>query len=571
MYIHPPPNGSLLPYSLFKAFMFRYLERYFCVDDSSYLYKSFRYFHLLLMYFDPQLASHLDDQEFPPELYSPQWFLTLYSRSLPLPIVLRLWDVIIAVDDPSFIFFVGLCLLRRKRDQLLLADTGRIPEILQVLQFSGPGGSGEEQEAAVDSIMGEAVELYKNTPRCFLRNLRLCCVSSTELTPPPHPSKWSTTSQQKAVDSPSSAYAVNMNELDKTMAVQAARSCFMLSAQELVDSVAPIASRHRQEALSDNSSSASTSTGDFSLVPQQYVIIDIRSFEECNASGGGNIPRAIQLEPDFLNRPEAFEVWMQHFDGTRGCNIVIVDLPPSQWQGVALWRRLLLGDGDSSFDRQSGASSTGFEDREENKRKVHALSKEKRMGSGKQSSLTQERDTESVFAKEEAAAASMDLTRPAVLLALALQRNSFSHVSVLDGGFPALVQQLISSRGTAEPVVINHEPETWAKFLKSTGREHLLQAYNSSTTANKRNTASKSRGSIVSCADSDHGSGMSSASHSSKDVPRKVGDLSPLEVSQIAFQVADRLQHPHMRAILKTKLDELMTQDSSDAGFAEVH
>ena len=59
--------------------------------------------------------------------------------------------------------------------------------------------------------------------------------------------------------------------------------------------------------------------------------------------------RAIQLEPEFLNRPEAFEIWLQHFDGTRGCNICIVDLPPAQWTGVALWRRLLLGEGDGLF------------------------------------------------------------------------------------------------------------------------------------------------------------------------------------------------------------------------------
>jgi hypothetical protein len=363
-----------------------------------------------------------------------------------------------------------------------------------------------------------------------------------------------------------------MNELDKTMAVQAARSCFMLSAQELVDSVAPIASHHRNEVL-EGSPSSSSSTGDLSLVPQQYVIIDIRSFEECDASGGGSIPRAIQLEPDFLNRPDAFEIWMQHFDGTRGCNIVIVDLPPSQWQGVALWRRLLLGDGDSPFERHSGASPTGFEDREENKRKVHALSREGRAGGARQVSYSQDRDTQSIFAKEEAAAASLDLTRPAVLLALALQRNSFSHVSVLDGGFPALVQQLISSRGTAEPVVINHDPETWSKFLKSTGREHLLHAYNGIITVNKHNTTSRSRGSILSNVDGVHGSGINSASNRSKgEVPRKVGDLSPLEVSQIAFQVADRLQHSHMRAILKTKLDELMTQDFNDAAVvADAH
>ena len=39
LYVHPPPKGSLLPYRLFEAFLYRYLERYFCQDDSAYLFK----------------------------------------------------------------------------------------------------------------------------------------------------------------------------------------------------------------------------------------------------------------------------------------------------------------------------------------------------------------------------------------------------------------------------------------------------------------------------------------------------------------------------------------------------
>jgi hypothetical protein len=86
----PPTGGTLLTYALFEAFVFRFLERYYCLDETHFLFKSFRMFHLLLLYFDPQLALHLNDQDFPPELYSTQWFLTLYCRSLPIPQVLRL-------------------------------------------------------------------------------------------------------------------------------------------------------------------------------------------------------------------------------------------------------------------------------------------------------------------------------------------------------------------------------------------------------------------------------------------------------------------------------------------------
>lgn len=52
-----------------------------CVDDSSHLFQAFRLFHLLLMYFDPQLALHLHEYDFSPELYSTQWYYILYSIS----------------------------------------------------------------------------------------------------------------------------------------------------------------------------------------------------------------------------------------------------------------------------------------------------------------------------------------------------------------------------------------------------------------------------------------------------------------------------------------------------------
>lgn len=78
----------------------------------------------------------------------------------------------------------------------------------------------------------------------------------------------------------------------------------------------------------------------------QFVLIDIRSVTENDLSGGGLLSCAIRLDPEFLDKPDLFNVWMQHFDGTRGCNICIIDLPPVATTGLSLWRRLLLGEGD---------------------------------------------------------------------------------------------------------------------------------------------------------------------------------------------------------------------------------
>ena len=135
IHVNPPPSGSSLTFAIYEAFLFRYLERFFCRDESSFLFKGFRMFQLLLMYVDPQLGEHLAEQNFPPELYAPQWFLTLYSRGLPLPLVLRLWDMLVAVDDPAFNFFIALCMLRKHRAYLIMSDVEAIPEIISGIRI----------------------------------------------------------------------------------------------------------------------------------------------------------------------------------------------------------------------------------------------------------------------------------------------------------------------------------------------------------------------------------------------------------------------------------------------------
>ena len=71
-------NNMCLIYDLYSAFMLRYMERYCCSDSIAYLQKSLRLFQLLLEYHDPVLACHFIECDFYPELYAPNWFLTLF-------------------------------------------------------------------------------------------------------------------------------------------------------------------------------------------------------------------------------------------------------------------------------------------------------------------------------------------------------------------------------------------------------------------------------------------------------------------------------------------------------------
>jgi hypothetical protein len=340
-------------------------------------------------------------------------------------------------------------------------------------------------------------------------------------------------------------YSLNVHEYDRNLSLQAARSCLMLSTQELVNSVAPIQNNSSNAGSINNNSSSSSDSGEpasptgtsSQQPPQQFVIIDIRSFEEANASGGGILPRAIQLEPEFLQRPDAFDIWLQHFDGTRGCNICIIDMPPAKWTGLALWRRLLLGEGDGTSSVNSNADISALS--------RHAASKH---ATGAPIGGAAHRDLESRYAQEEAQVVKLDLTRPAVQLALALQANSFPNVSVLEGGFPALIEQLNASRGTVEPVVINHDEVLWAKFLRSTGRDFktLEEKKSQKGFANSVNR---------------HAIDLEEA----YEKPRTVRDLSSLEVYTYALRVAERMNHSYMKGVLSDRIASLQKKNKDSA------
>ena len=477
VYLNAPPKGNMVSYLLFQALLFRYLQRYFCLDESTFLFKSFRMFDLLLLYHDPQLALHLHEQDFIPELYSTQWFLTLFARALPMKHTLRLWDMIISVDDPAFIFFIGLVLLCSKRTELLLVESDRLPEIISTIAFT--------DEESIGTIVADAWKLYKQTPRCFVRKLRLCCINTTELAPMP---------SKLNIGAPTTPMKKNKgwqgHEHDVSMATQSVRECVMLSAKELVDSFDDIES-------------------------SQYVLLDIRSSNDNNLYGAGSIPKAVVLEPNFLDKPIAFENWLQHFDSCRDLKVCIIDLPPIRISEVALWRRLLLGYGDGI----ASGSNIIF-----NNKKVY-------------NAYARPRDKYSQFCKEEEQIITEDSFRPAVALVKLLQQASFSKVCILEGGYPSLVEYIFSAKGSLEPFVIDHNDKKWAKYLQSSGRFK-----------NKD-------------------SPQPLPASSSADTPsiKKVSHLSELEIAEIGYKYAIELNHVAMAELLLNKINQLKGLGESDS------
>ncbi|XP_078197691.1 carabin isoform X6 [Callithrix jacchus] len=68
-------------------------------------------FMALLRRLLPHVHKHLQQVGVGPLLYLPEWFLCLFSRSLPFPTVLRVWDAFLS-EGAKVLFRVGLTLVR---------------------------------------------------------------------------------------------------------------------------------------------------------------------------------------------------------------------------------------------------------------------------------------------------------------------------------------------------------------------------------------------------------------------------------------------------------------------------
>ncbi|XP_064796821.1 TBC1 domain family member 14 isoform X2 [Oncorhynchus masou masou] len=82
------------------------------------------YFAAFEVFFDenlPKLFAHFKENKLTPDIYLIDWIFTLYSRSLPLDLACRVWDVFCR-DGDEFLFRVALGILRLYEDVLTRLD-----------------------------------------------------------------------------------------------------------------------------------------------------------------------------------------------------------------------------------------------------------------------------------------------------------------------------------------------------------------------------------------------------------------------------------------------------------------
>ena len=73
----------------------------------------------LLDVYLPKLAKHMEDEFVDVACYATEWFVTIYARSFPFDLALRVWDVFL-YEGWKIVFRVALALLKIHESKLYL-------------------------------------------------------------------------------------------------------------------------------------------------------------------------------------------------------------------------------------------------------------------------------------------------------------------------------------------------------------------------------------------------------------------------------------------------------------------
>ncbi|KAI8011606.1 TBC1 domain family member 2A [Camellia lanceoleosa] len=90
-----------------------------------------RVFKDLLVKKCPRIAAHLEALEFDVSLVATEWFLCLFSKSLPSETTLRVWDVLF-YEGATVLFHVALAIFKMKEEELLTAH--HVGDVINILQ-----------------------------------------------------------------------------------------------------------------------------------------------------------------------------------------------------------------------------------------------------------------------------------------------------------------------------------------------------------------------------------------------------------------------------------------------------
>ena len=142
-----------------EAFIDKFLANYYYEKEVYSLKNGIHIFSLLLKYHEPNIYYYLDKFSIPNELYVTNWILTFRAQKLNIDILYILIDNIIKLDDPLFINFILVALIKSQRELLLSSEGKNLTKLLFNLTFN----TKEE----LINVINIALELRNQTPYSY--------------------------------------------------------------------------------------------------------------------------------------------------------------------------------------------------------------------------------------------------------------------------------------------------------------------------------------------------------------------------------------------------------------------
>lgn len=147
----------------FSNLMLKYPIMPFFTFNDEFVTKVLQLFKQLLQINLPDLCDHFEMEEIKPRQYVYKWFMTLFTTTLPLKVVSRVWDLYF-LDGIFILYQTSIAILRLLRKKLLNED---MEGILHILQNVSKYITEDDEEKLVDSIFNMVYPqwVYEEIPK----------------------------------------------------------------------------------------------------------------------------------------------------------------------------------------------------------------------------------------------------------------------------------------------------------------------------------------------------------------------------------------------------------------------
>jgi Rab-GTPase-TBC domain len=137
------------------------------LPDLSGLHLRIYQFQQLLALHLPEVSSHLESLKVEP-LYVSQWFLSFFAVTCPLPMLLRIYDVILSEGATETLMRVALSLMKRNQRKILSCN-----EFEDAMQFLLSRGLWDTYAQQADELVTDFVSLTTLVTRESLKSLEI--------------------------------------------------------------------------------------------------------------------------------------------------------------------------------------------------------------------------------------------------------------------------------------------------------------------------------------------------------------------------------------------------------------